>query len=379
MNTRLAVILAAALLALPSFSIAQPINQPFNPAGQSVQLPGAPGELRVSQEATQLFQETFDTGTLDTALHWTATTGGTGVAASNAVGATILDGGTTLNSFSLLASKRTYVPTEPGYIYNTMRINIESPVVTTAYRVWGLGTFPGSPSIAAPVSQCVCWEIGLTGKLAAVTYQTGTRVLIADLSAFQPTDNKAHKYFIFFRGDQTFWAIDSPDFIVASFLTGASGPDINALNVGALVVSNSGTHATIQLNAAVVSDTARNGINITPTNSLGAGFVPVVSGSAESSHVCKPAPGNLYGVYATNLTGTAGFLLVLNATSAPVDGAVLPVDFAPLPANGSVSINYSSGPPTEYLTGITAVVSSAATIFTKTTGVITAGIRCNVR
>ena len=63
------------------------------------------------------------------------------------------------------------------------------------------------------------------------------------------------------------------------------------------------------------------------------------------------------------------------ATSAPADGAVTPIDCVPLPANGNTAINYAGGgPPEVFSTGITAVVTSAATCFTKTTGVITAFI-----
>lgn len=102
------------------------------------------------------------------------------------------------------------------------------------------------------------------------------------------------------------------------------------------------------------------------------GITPVVSASAEASHVLKASAGSLWGVYATNLTATAGFLVVINATSAPGDGAITPLACVPLTANGVASINYMPGPPAAYSTGITAVVTSASTCFTKTTGVITA-------
>ena len=117
------------------------------------------------------------------------------------------------------------------------------------------------------------------------------------------------------------------------------------------------------------------GVVIGPSPSAGAGITPVVSTSAEGSHVLKATPGNLYSVYATNLTATAGFLVVLNSTSVPGDGAITPLECVPLPANGGVGLNYSPGPPAVYSTGITAVITSAVTCFTKTTGVITGFIR----
>ncbi len=119
--------------------------------------------------------------------------------------------------------------------------------------------------------------------------------------------------------------------------------------------------------------------NITPSSSSSVGITPVVSASGESSHVLKASAGNTYSVYATNLTATQGFLLLLNATSAPADGAVTPLACAPLSPNGVASLNYAPGPPGVFSTGITAVVTSAVTCFTKTTGVITAFISGSVQ
>jgi hypothetical protein len=110
-----------------------------------------------------------------------------------------------------------------------------------------------------------------------------------------------------------------------------------------------------------------NGIAVAPSSAAGVAITSVVSPSAEATRVLKNAAGNLYSAYATNLTGTAGFLVIVNATSAPADGAITPLACVPLPAGGVASINYAPGPAQRYSTGITAVVSSATTCFTKTT------------
>lgn len=100
-----------------------------------------------------------------------------------------------------------------------------------------------------------------------------------------------------------------------------------------------------------------------PTPSSGSGIAPVVSGSAESSHVLKASPGNLYGVAVTS-GAVAGYLLVFDATSAPVDGAVTPKACVVVPANSTVGLSYGDI-PSVYATGITAVFSSTG-CFTKT-------------
>lgn len=136
---------------------------------------------------------------------------------------------------------------------------------------------------------------------------------------------------------------------------------IGSFNTTAPVLTNGATQG-IQLDAS--------GNQLIATRAI----TPVVSTTAENNHILKGTPGTLVSAYATNLTAVAGFLVILNATTAPADGAITPLDFIALPANGTAVINYGLGPCPAYSTGITAVVTSAVTPFTKTTGVITAAI-----
>jgi hypothetical protein len=129
----------------------------------------------------------------------------------------------------------------------------------------------------------------------------------------------------------------------------------------------------------VVTSTSTGKTIVVPSSSSADGITPIVSTAGEASHVLKAGAGNSYAAYATNLTATQGFLLLLNSTTAPADGAVTPLACAPLAPNGIASISYSPGPPGVFSTGITAVVTSAVTCFTKTTGVITAFISGSVQ
>lgn len=129
---------------------------------------------------------------------------------------------------------------------------------------------------------------------------------------------------------------------------------------------------------AVAAGTGTTAVAIAPTSAASGGITPGATGSALSSLVLKAGAGNAYNASATNLTATAGFLVLLNLTAAPADGAITPLACAPLPANGNVSINYGNIPGV-FSTGITAVVTSASTCFTKTTGVITAFISGQVQ
>lgn len=161
----------------------------------------------------------------------------------------------------------------------------------------------------------------------------------------------------------------------------AATPALAQTPENANVVANCGTpNSTYTANTTrpVTQDTNGYACNSTvavPSSSTAVGITPVVSGSLEATHVLKNAAGNLYSAYASNLTGGAtSNLLILNATSAPVDGAVTPLVCVPFNSLGTASASYQGIPPAIFSTGITAVVSSNASCFTKTTGVTTAFI-----
>lgn len=112
------------------------------------------------------------------------------------------------------------------------------------------------------------------------------------------------------------------------------------------------------------TDITTNGVEIAPTAGATAGITPVVSGAAEGTHVLKGGAGNLYSVYAT-AGATAGFLMVFNATAAPGDGAVTPIQCIQVPANTTQGVSFNPGPPEVYATGISVAFSTTG-CFTKT-------------
>jgi hypothetical protein len=109
--------------------------------------------------------------------------------------------------------------------------------------------------------------------------------------------------------------------------------------------------------------TPSNPLAVTPSPSPtpSAGITPGVAGSASSSLVLKAAAGNLYSVYANSTV--SGYLMVFNATSAPMNGSTT----AGVAANDMVQcvgpstnpfLSFNPGPPEVYSVGITAAFSS---------------------
>lgn len=98
------------------------------------------------------------------------------------------------------------------------------------------------------------------------------------------------------------------------------------------------------------------------------GLVGVTSVVSASGLVVRASPGLAMRISAANQTATAGFLVLLNQTTIPNDGAITPVDCIAMPASGGAVIDYSPGPGSVHSTGIVAVVT-ATSCFTKTSTV----------
>lgn len=99
-----------------------------------------------------------------------------------------------------------------------------------------------------------------------------------------------------------------------------------------------------------------------PTTSVGTAIVPSSTTVAASSIILKASAGNLYGINAVS-GGSAGYVMLFNATSAPIDGTVTPLKCYVLAANSSLELEYT--PPIRCGTGMTLVFSTTGP-FTKT-------------
>jgi hypothetical protein len=96
-----------------------------------------------------------------------------------------------------------------------------------------------------------------------------------------------------------------------------------------------------------------------PSASSTVGIAPVVSASAEASHVLKASAGNLYGLSVT-VTTVSGYVMIFDATSAPANGAVTPKFCFPITSNGTnggAAFSWGSM-PMYFATGITVEFST---------------------
>jgi hypothetical protein len=221
---------------------------------------------------------------------------------------------------------------------------------------------PGGCGTGSFISDSGYLTMDSTGKLCVNTSSAGGTI------ANQGTPNtKANA-----------WPMEITDGVNGPANVGLEGQDglvgASLLNTSSQMYLWSGTNLSLfrDVQGSLNNGFGAAGVGIIPNSSANAAIVPVVSTAAENSHILKTTAGNLYSVYATNLTATAGFLVLLNASGPPADGAITPLECVPLPANGTASLNYNPGPVARFSTGIVAVATSATSCFTKTTGTITA-------
>jgi hypothetical protein len=101
---------------------------------------------------------------------------------------------------------------------------------------------------------------------------------------------------------------------------------------------------------------------VAPTSASGGAVARVQTAAVASSQIIKASAGNLYG-YNIVAGASAGYLMIFDAVSAPVDGTVTPKLVEAIAANAS--IQQSLRTPIRFATGITMVFSTTGP-FTKT-------------
>lgn len=100
------------------------------------------------------------------------------------------------------------------------------------------------------------------------------------------------------------------------------------------------------------------------TEVMSTGITPAASSAAETSHVVANAPGRLYGASVT--TGAAsGYLLILNATADPGNGAVTPIKCVPVGTTQTVAVSPDPNTVWTFSKGIVLVFSTTG-CFTET-------------
>jgi hypothetical protein len=230
------------------------------PAGLFAEVTGY-GTLRVSNEPSSLFNDHFATGSLDTTNNWASPiTSGAGAAVTVSGGSLTLTASTTASAYALLSSNPTFQSSGIGFIILGFNVKMEAAAVTGQERFFGVGTAPGSPTPAAPLTNAIGFEQTTTGALQAVIYSAGSAIYTQALT--RPNDGNYHRYAVVVRPDATFWYLDSLEIPVASTTFNSPATDILPMHIHIVNGASPSAAGTFIIDAVGVGDSAPESISI---------------------------------------------------------------------------------------------------------------------
>jgi hypothetical protein len=291
------------------------ISNPGNPTAFATNFPA--GMLRVTDESSQLFYDSFDSSVIDVTTRWVGPTqGGGGVLAVVTSGAMVLGSGTTANGYSTILSQPIFVLPSPSWLEVTCLIQFEYPVTTNGYRFWGEGTAPGTPTATAPLTDAVGFEIYTDGKMYAVVYTNGTRNVIQDMSTAtgngtQPVDALWHRYNVAIKTSHAYWYVDQLDTVAATstFVT----PIVQSLPLRLLAVAGSSAPSSscvITCTGMSAADTGKNNKTISDGTYA---FRKVQVGASGGLSIKGASVTGLSFAWAATVTGVSSALAVNEA------------------------------------------------------------------
>lgn len=161
--------------------------------------------------------------------------------------------------------------------------------------------------------------------------------------------------------------------LMAALVSGLTGTGAGAQERSqpypAVVISCGSASYTAGINSAATQETTGllcSSAAATPQSGASYALTPIApSSTVESSHVMCSVACNSYG-FQVNTTTAQEWVMAFNLTAAPADGAVTPVRWWQVPANGTLIVDVTDGNiPIRFTTGWTLVCSTTGP-FTKT-------------
>jgi hypothetical protein len=360
--------------------------------GSSTLISSTPTQgLNVHPDSTTVFYEDWSNWAIDIVGNWNPVQASLSGSSIPTLGSEALATGATANSYAYITSQATFQPVAPGFLEVNHSIKL-STLVNHAYAFFGNATPNSSPTSTTYAIDGYGFEMSAAETLYAVCWASGTRNQIASLSI--PSDGLLHKYQIYMRGDNIYWAIDYAQ--VASISTGALGPNNNYLPVMILVGNDStgSSGFTLTSDSVYIGDSTKDSIvlqdalypqyetRVTPAGQLqvidtvaGASLAKIATGIqflAQQAITATTTPVSLVDSFGNAINSTNGALSVAQTTQ-----RILYIESAVLVGTSVVPI-LPAGAVTRYLT---LVNDSNATIYVSlagNSGLVTGyGIRLN--
>lgn len=214
------------------------------------------GHLRISDEPTALFSDSFES--LDTTTRWTTKTS-TGTATVSAGNLTCASS-TTASAYGGLYTKPTFSGIGLNFLLGGIEITLTTAVIANSVRCWGFGTLPATPTTAVPVTDGVFFLLDGTGNLYGKVFAAGVEVGSVNLAAYNPSSGVPAGYAIQYRADLSTFMINSAAIPVGTISVVA--PAVEQMPFFAISIAGStppSVSATMICRAVGIGDTGKNG------------------------------------------------------------------------------------------------------------------------
>jgi hypothetical protein len=249
------------------------------------------GTLRVTQEPTTMFTESFDNAVALDPLKWSvAGSSATLTPASGFVQVPATANGTTASFVQRLTSIPTFVVPGSGFLMMQASVLVDAIPVANTYRFWGFASDATTPAYQAAgaatstaVLDAVGWELDNTGVLSAVVYSNGTNSYRVTVPQSLWATSSYHRFYLVRRESQVWWFIDSLETPVASRTITGQGTWVDALPIKFGSYNNStapAAAATFAITSTSVGDTTHQNhtisdptyqfrrVQVTPSNHM---------------------------------------------------------------------------------------------------------------
>ncbi len=217
------------------------------------------GNLRTTDEASALFNDSFEVDDLTDRWTLKTSTGTSTVASGNLTCAS----STTASAYGGRFTQAAFTPRGINCLVGGILATFPTAVIANSARVVGFGVLAATPTIALPVTDGIAFYIDGTGALLAKVYAGSVEVSSTALSAYNPVSGVPIGLAFQYRTDSTLFFINTLNSPVATIPVVA--PNIEALPFFAISIAGAtppGVSATMVCRAAAVGDSGKNSNSI---------------------------------------------------------------------------------------------------------------------
>jgi hypothetical protein len=233
------------------------------------------GNLRVTAEPTNIFNDPFDGSVIDVTNRWNAPVVN-GMTITQTSGNLVITTTTVNGNSTFIDTIPTFAPLGIGFVAFAAAPKLEAQTANffalNQHRFWGFGNRPTTFNTTTPLLDAIGFEIGIDGQLYCVVYEAGvnkfrssTSLTGVNLNTLVSPSSGYVRFGMAVRSDTIIFYINSTEFPTQLFTVSSAGftmPDVQALPIRiAAVNAATGTvgASTFIMSTLALGDTSGTG------------------------------------------------------------------------------------------------------------------------